>query len=69
LLELALFLECSLIPVNVLNFLLLLIMVTILVKYLYNNRIYDMYDNSRFILAFTKYFSLTFFILKYLFQF
>lgn len=69
LLILALYLECSMVPVSALNFILLVLMQIVVIKYLYNPSQIIMYQNMRTILLVIKYTSLVFIFLKYMFQF
>lgn len=69
LLIIAIFIECSLVPVNAFNIVLLILMTIIIAKFFYNNTYIKLFSNVRKTLYFTKYFSLVFIFLKYIFQF
>ena len=68
-LVIALFTECALLPVSILNFVLLSLMTTVVIKYFLNPTQIIMYQNMSGTLKALKFFSLAFLFLKYMFQF
>ena len=65
----ALFVECSLLPVSVLNFILLVLMCIITIKYLKSDDSINLYKSINGNLVGLKWISLVFIFLKYMFQF
>ncbi len=63
----ALFIECSLLPVSVLNFVLFLIMAIIIFKYFKYESAIELYSNLGGTLSTLKWISILFIFLKYIF--
>jgi len=69
LLCLALFIECSLLPVSLLNFVLLLFLAWVVFKFFRHDNQLDMYKSMPFALGFLKIVAFLILFLKYMFQF
>lgn len=66
---LALFIECSLLPVSILNFILLTLMTILVMKYFLSDTQLGLYQNLNVTLYILRFVSLVFLFLKYMFQF
>ena len=63
----ALFIECALLPVSILNFILLVLMVTVVIKYLKHQTQLAMYEHMEKVMRLVKWVSTIFIFLKYMF--